>query len=405
MKKSLKCISVEQAQGLLIASTKTLPPTRSSLKTALGTVLASDIQAPLDLPPFRQSGVDGFAIRYKEHQSEKRFHIIGESKAGDKLSLDLAPGEAIRVFTGAQVPEQADAVVLQEFTRVSKSSLILSDDVVISAAHCREKGSHVRQGQTVLHRGQVCSPSVLSLLASLGINSLQTFGKPKIALITTGTELVAPGRPHKSHQIYDANTPALEAALQHFGYALGSHARVKDELELLEEVLASALETNDVVLMSGGISMGDYDHVELALRRLGVRKLFHGVFQRPGKPLYFGRFNNTSVLALPGNPASVLCCFYEYVLPLLRHLQSHEQCFLPRLYKPLLADVQKPANLCCFMRAEQSDRGVQVLEGQESYRMLSFVQSNCLAVLPAGQALVPAGTIVEIHQTQMSFSS
>lgn len=388
-------ISVSEAQSLVIEHTVPLAPTMQPLAQCRGLVLARPLLAGIDLPLFNNSAMDGYAVCDVQRTD---WELVGEVQAGaDASTVALAAGQAVRIFTGAHVPATADAVVMQEHIERTGQYITLTEGAVKHGQHIRKQGEELKAGEVALHNGTLLTPAALGFVATLGQAEACVRPRPRVQLVTTGNELVPTGNALGGGQIFESNSAALRAAVEQSGGGVFSHSYAPDTLEATKAQLADALDQCEVLLVSGGISVGDYDFVGQALRELGVEEVFYKVRQRPGKPLFFGKRNNTLVFALPGNPASALVCYYQYVYPAMRKLMGHQRLRLPTAELPLQHDFRKKAGRAWFVRAMAGPKGVRSLEGQGSHMMSSFAQANALMQLDAEVENVAAGTAVTVH--------
>lgn len=358
-----------------------------SLNKALGQILAEEVRSPISMPPFRQSSMDGYAIRHSDH---KNYQLVGEVKAGDSGEIHLKDGEAVRIFTGARVPDSADTIVVQE------NATREGDGVQFSAmpkvgANIRPAGEQIVKNDVAVEKGTFLSEAVLSFLAGLGITRVPVYTWPKVTIIITGNELKDAGTPLKPGEIYESNSLLLELSLKKLGIKHATTTRVKDDLEDTISVIKKALKSSDVVLISGGISVGDYDFVKEALSYNEVEELFYKVNQKPGKPLWLGKQGSKVVFALPGNPASSLSCFYVYVLPLLKAKLGHSDYHLPRVKAILSEDVSNPQGKTLFLKGRVLNDRVEVLTGQASSMLKSFAVANALIIIPEDKKEIKAG--------------
>lgn len=350
--------------------------------------LSETINAPIDLPPFDNSAMDGYALcGYGD-----TFKLVGEVAAGQVEALSLKAGEAARIFTGGRVPENTNAVIMQEKTTVAGETLRILDDIV-EGKNIRIQGEEIRKNTGLLKKGHRITPATIGVISALGIEAIEVFKKPIVKIITTGSELVQPGVPLQSGQIYESNGFALTAALSESGYDCNDKLQVKDDYDLIKSSIAASLKQTDVLLISGGISVGDYDYVKQALLENGVTELFHKVNQKPGKPLFFGRKNNTFVFGLPGNPASALICFYLYVLPMLHRLEGAEKTGLTKLKLPIAHPFELKSDRPTFFKAKVSNSQVHILDGQSSSMLLSLASSNAIAFIGAPGVFDQGATI------------
>ncbi len=368
-------ISIQEAIEL-IASQPVKPQKQAlPLMESLNYYLADTISAPLDLPSFDNSAMDGYAI-LGEGPSYK---IVGEIQAGDIEPYQLKPGETFRIFTGARVPKDCQAVIMQEKTHLKEGNLII-EDTADPGKNIRYKGEQVKKGSTVFSAGQKINSSVIGMLSSFGMTEVKVCSKPGITLLTTGDELVQPGQPLKEGQIYESNSNTLRATLRQLGFS-STYGHIKDDFERTRKTIAQHLDRSDVLLISGGISVGDYDYVKKALEENGVEEIFYRVFQKPGKPLFFGKKGSKYVFGLPGNPASSLVCLYVYVYPLLKKLSGGPFEGLTKLELSLASPFEMRTDRPAFMKAKVENNEVEILEGQGSSMLYTMATGNALALI------------------------
>ena len=370
-------ISVEEAKKIISENVSALKPLTLSLQQSAGLILAEDVYAATDIPAFPQSSMDGYAFSFNDWQQSKKLKIVGEVAAGSNEVFTLAPGNAVRIFTGAAVPPGADTVVMQEKALAQNGELIIQDETLQAGNSVRPKGSEIKAGALALEKDAVLSPAAVGFLAGIGIPDVKVYPDPVISIIVTGNELQQPGKPLQHGQVYESNSFALKAGLQQLHIHHTEVYYATDKPEIVTGTLEMALQQSDMVLLTGGVSVGDYDWVLLATTQCGVEKLFHKVKQRPGKPLYFGRKENKFVFGLPGNPASVLTCFYQYIIPALEKL-SRRKIDLQSLRAPLAKEFKKAAGLTHFLKGIYDGKSATPLDAQESYRLSSFATANCL---------------------------
>ncbi|MBQ0734807.1 gephyrin-like molybdotransferase Glp [Aquimarina celericrescens] len=363
-----------------------------SVSESLGFVLANDVLSPINMPPFRQSAMDGYALGSIE---EKAFSLKGEVQAGDDKDPELKKGEAIRIFTGAPVPSEAKAVIMQEKIEVNDNKVILLESVKPNA-NIRPAGEQIKEGEIALTKGTIINAAGIGYLATLGITHIEVYKKPSIAIITTGNELVPPGQKLKYGQIYESNSVMLSSALKTSGFADISFYKVEDEYQATRSIIEKTIKQCDVVLISGGISVGDYDFVGKALRDLQVDEIFYKVKQKPGKPLYFAQKDRTTIFALPGNPASSLSCFYVYVLPALQKTSGLQDYRLKRSTSISSSGYSKKGERAEFLKAIEKDNTVTILDGQASSMLRSFALANALVYLPEEVSEINPGDTIQI---------
>lgn len=386
-------IAVEEALRLIQEEQNVITETETiATQEALGRVLSKSIQAPIALPSFRQSAMDGYALHIGTGLT---YTVVGEQKAGDAKTFDLKAGECVRIFTGAAVPDTANAVVIQEKVQRFETKIEL-ENLPQLGQNIRAHGTQIKKGSFPLEKGQVLNPAGLGLIQSLGIQKVKVFRKPRVCVIVTGNELLPPGSTLSEGKIFESNSLILKAALHQIQIEPQIITGVPDQLEDTEDVLKGAFATSDLVLISGGISVGDYDFVGKALQNLGVKDIFYKVRQRPGKPLYFGKKGNTFCFALPGNPASTLTCFYVYVLPLLNYLRNFGSLGLRREKLPLTQDFQSSEARALFLKATVNQGKVSPLDHQNSSMLISFAKANAVVFLPENGADLKKHEKVEV---------
>jgi len=385
-------VSVEEAISKVTAYFFKSSPITKSIHDSLGYVLAADVFSNIDMPPFPQSAMDGYALCI--HKSLK-YTIVGEVKAGDSKIFELQEGEAVRIFTGAAVPQSANAVMMQEKTSIENSELVL-EEVPKPQQNIRPQAEQIRTGQLAIAKGRKLSPSALSFLATVGVLEVSVYPKPKVGIVVTGSELVQVGKPLAYGEIYESNSILLANTLKSEGIIDYTIYRVTDVYENTKNLLEKVTSENDFVLVSGGISVGDYDFVGKALRELGTQEIFYKVKQKPGKPLFFGKCTDCFVFALPGNPASALTCFYMYGLPMLRYFLGIEKPFLNRAYKKIAHDYTVKGIRAQFLKAIVTDDEVEILSQQSSAMIAGFINANAYVFVPEYSTEINKETLVEV---------
>jgi molybdopterin molybdotransferase len=386
-------ISVEKA--LEIVSNNSNPTKKSkgiNLSDALGYVLFEDVFSPIHMPPFRQSAMDGYALHVHDSNT---YTIIGEVKAGDGHQPTLKPGEAVRIFTGAPVPYTANAVMMQEKTSIENKFLRLESQAKQNE-NIRPLGEQVFKDQIALKKGTKLNAAAIAFLTSLGITQVKVYNKPSIAIVVTGNELAKAGESLKYGQIYESNAIMLSSALKHLGYQKVSTHKVSDNYDKTLQLLDEVISTSDVVLVSGGISVGDYDFVGKALEELGVTEFFYKVNQKPGKPLFFGKKEDKIIFALPGNPAASLSCFYVYVISALERLSGNVNFSFNRTQAFSTSNYIKKGNRGQFLKAIYKNGRVEILEGQNSSMLHTFALANALVYLPESAKSITKNDQVEV---------
>lgn len=371
-------IQVAEALNIIAENSSKMPIAKIKVSKSLGYVLAEAIYSPINMPPFRQSAMDGYAFT---HGELTQFEVVKTSQAGDFLDDEIQKNQAVRIFTGAFVPDDTDTVVMQEHTSVT-DNLLEIENMPAAFANVRAKGEQIKKGELVFDVNTVITPAAIGFLACLGITKIKVYEKPKVAILVTGNELVAAGNKLPKGKIYESNSLMLEAALKTIGIKKPTVFKVKDSLKKTTKAVESCLANFDVVLISGGISVGDYDYVKEALLKNGVTELFYKINQKPGKPLFFGRKENKIVFALPGNPASSLTCFYVYAFPALKKIMGFEAIHLPEMKRKINTDFKNTSGKTLFLKALYEDEKVTVLESQSSAMLNTFSIANGFIVVP-----------------------
>lgn len=385
-------ISVEEALNIVENNCNSTTKTDTLRVTeAAGYILSKDVMSLINMPPFRQSAVDGYAVNLHNNYT---YNIIGEVKAGDNFHPILNDGDAVRIFTGAPVPDSANAIVMQEKTSVENAVLTIESQLSINA-NIRALGEQIHENETALKKGTHLTPAAIAFLASLGITEVEVFTKPSIVIVVTGNELVTPGNKLEYGQIYESNAIMLQSALKQSGYHDISVFKVNDDYNNTVNMLDKAISNHDLVLVSGGISVGDYDFVGKALNELDVEQLFYKVKQKPGKPLFFGKKDRKIIFALPGNPAAVLSCFYIYALPTLNALSGNTWQSLSRTKVKSKSNYIKKGDRAQFLKAIYNDGLVEILDGQNSSMVHTFSLANALVYINENDGSVKIDDFVD----------
>lgn len=394
----LKMVSVNDAKQKVIANTALLPAETRKLTDSSGYISASSIYSALSLPSFRQSSMDGFAVCHEDiNEMGIILPVVAESKAGSGPGKVLPRGTAVRIFTGAPVPDGATAVVMQEHTQVRLGSVVINEYPLSEGKNIRKVGQQIKQGDVAIPEGTLLSPGAIGFLTGLNITEVLVYRKPKVGILVTGDELIKPGSALEYGQVYESNSSMLIAALSKESIREIEVRYASDDLPSTIEALKLLAASNDVILASGGISVGDYDFVGEALEAIGAETIFYKIKQKPGKPLLFATKKEKLFFALPGNPASSLVCYYEYVLPAIRRMTGYRECFLRKIRLSCASRYSFNGERDEFLKAFAMDDEVFLLDGQESFVLSSFATANALVYLPATQQVVEKGDMVEVH--------
>ncbi len=386
-------ISVQDAFSILKNNVPASKEVEYSLIQARKHVLSQSLFSPIHMPPFRQSAMDGFALCLHD---DLVYEIIGEIKAGDSHQVTLLPGQAIKIFTGAAVPDSAQAVIQIEKVTAKENQLYLETKVK-PETNVRPVGEQISAGDLALEKGTVLNAAAIGFLAGLGFTTVKVYKKPQVGIVITGNELVSPGKPLEYGKVYESNGIMLESALREAFFDQVTSYAVNDDFENTKNVLRGALAENDVVLVSGGISVGDYDFVASALKELEVETLFYKINQKPGKPLFSGKKSDKLVFALPGNPAASLTCFYVYVLPTLQILSGNSTDYNQSKSIALAHDFSVDNTRAQFLKATIVANEVAVLSHQASSMLNSFSVANALVFVPEGTYDLKKGDKVEVY--------
>ncbi len=378
-----------------------MTPRPLALQDALGCVAAEEIVADEDVPPFANTAMDGYAVRSADTTGAPvRLLVVATLAAGAAAGVDVGPGQAVRIMTGAPMPGGADAVVMVERTRPVDGDAVMIDVVAAPGDHVRGPGEDLRRGQAVFGLGTVMTPGHVGVLASLGRQTVVAVPPARVGVLSTGDELVTGGGPLEPGQIRDSNRPTLLALVTQAGCQSVDLGVVGDDETALADAMARGAATCDALVTSGGVSVGDFDYVKAVLDRLG-RMQWWQIAVRPAKPLAFGVVGTTPVFGLPGNPVSSMVSFELFARPALRQMMGHS--VLDRLRVPAVADEameRRPDGKLHLVRvvAATGDDGcwhVRLSGAQGSHVLSAMARANALALLPDGDG-VDAGATVEV---------
>ena len=389
-------LSVEEARERMLIGLAPMPAERLPLDRCLGRVPATfSLQAAIDVPPFDNSAMDGFAVRAVDLPGELR--VVGEVAAGAATLLGLEAGTAVRIMTGAPMPPGADTVVPVELATEHAGGVVLP--ATPRGEYVRSAGHDTAAGSRVDLPGAPLSPASIAVLATLGMAAFEVRHRPRVAILSTGDELVAPGRPLRPGQIYDANSFALSAAVTEAGGEPLIQPAVPDDPILIEQRVAAAAAGADLLVVSGGVSVGRHDHVRDAIERLGTLD-FWRIAVQPGKPLAFGSVAGRPAIGLPGNPVSALVTFELFVRPMLRALLGLAGDGRMRLPVCATQRIDKDPDRRAYLRVRVvSDRDgglrAEPAGGQGSAQLRPLADANALLIVPEGVRGTEAGTMYE----------
>jgi molybdopterin molybdotransferase len=404
--------SVEEHLTKILELVEPLPPYEQPLLEAIGLPICQDVTATIDLPTFDNSAMDGYACRRDDlldasEATPVRLPVVGESAAGQSKAYALSPGQAVKIMTGAPLPTGADVVVPIEWTDGGRANVSI-ERLPAPGEHVRPRGEDVVAGQQLLAEGTILGPRQAAIMAATGHASVQARPRPRIVVLSTGSELREPGTALGFDSIYDSNSFALAAAVRQadaIAYRVGI---VTDDPQELTDTLSDQLVRADLVVTSGGVSKGDYDVVKDVLGRLGTVQ-FNEVAMQPGKPQGFGTIgeDDTPIFTLPGNPVSSYISFEVFVLPAIRRMMGKLPYRRPQVQAQLTQGIESPNGRRQFVRGsfELTERGAQVtpVGGHGSHLIGSLSQSDALIVVPETTTSVDAGTTVDVLVLDRNF--
>lgn len=402
---------LDQAIQMILSRIETTQEETIPLQQCLGHVTSHDILSDVDIPPFDNSSMDGYAVRSGDikgasDQDPVRLTIVEHIRAGSVPQKRLEPLQASRILTGAQIPEGADAVVIQENTRLQKG--------MVEILHEVEKGANIRRAGEDMKAGAVCVPAGklitapdMGLLAAVGKDSVYVHMRPKVAVLTTGDELVPPGKPLEPGKIRDANTYSLIGQIIQYGGIPINLGIAKDNADHIQEKLEFGFQCSDMVITSGGVSVGDHDEVQGVFRRMGAELVFWKVKMKPGKPLLFGLYQGKPVFGVPGNPASSMVVFEQVLRPALLKMSGRKNLLLPEIEAELMEDLHSHGDRLTFLRVmleQKGDRFYAFSAGSQSSGVLSSIASaHGLVSVPIGQKLLTKGQRLKVQVLDWSF--
>lgn len=379
-------------EALKIVSQYSNPLEKISKKTtkSFGYIVAEDVISPLNMPPFRQSSMDGYAFI---NDGNPHLNVIGEVQTGSAADFAIKSGEAVRIFTGARVPDCADTIIMQENVERINDKISI-EKMPQHGENVRPTGEQIQSGAIALKKGTFLNEAAVGFLAGLGITHIKVYRKPKVGLLITGNEIKNIGEQLEEGEIFDSNSITLKLALKRLGIKNITIEFAKDTLKDTNSKLKSLLKSCDVILISGGISVGDYDFVQESLVQNGAEELFYKVNQKPGKPLWFGKKGETIIFALPGNPASSLACFYIYVWALIKAKMGFLKNNLPSFEAITSKEINNKFGKTLFLKGNIDEGVATELSGQASSMLKSFAISNALLIVPENVEKIKEGETI-----------
>ncbi|MBH1999072.1 MAG: molybdopterin molybdotransferase MoeA [Sphingomonadaceae bacterium] len=389
----MSLLPVAEAQARLFALADRLPSQEVPVVECAGRWLARDVMALREQPWADLSAMDGYAIRAVEAPGP--WHVTGSSQAGGSMPAPLLPGEACRIFTGAPLPVGADAILIQENTTRDGDTLTGSDDPIPSRLHVRRARSDFTKGATLLKAGSRLGPAQIALAVLSGHGVLPVGGRPRIALLSTGDELVPPGAPTPPGRLPSSNAPMLAAMLAGLPCDVIDIGIVPDDLDAMTAALKRAARA-DIIVSTGGASVGDHDLVRPAFVQAGGTLDFWKIAMRPGKPLMAGRLGDALFLGLPGNPVSAFVTGTLFLLPLVRHVAGAASPLPSFMQAALASPLPATGERDDYLRAFRGQGGVVTVTSQDSAATVAMATADCLILRPAGSPPAPAGSTVTI---------
>lgn len=393
-------ISLEQALNILMDHVTHGKTERKTLEDCLGLVLSEDVYALLDMPPFSRSAQDGYALCSKDSigatgENPVKLKVTGKIYAGDHLDVQVRPGEAVRIMTGAMVPAGADCVLRQEDTDEGEDVVQIYKEVEPGCSICF-KGEEYKKGHTLLHEGTKIDAAALAVASGNGIMELPVYRRVKAAVVSSGSEVVEPGTPLTPGKIYNTNTVYMKARLHQLGAQVMMSRTVGDELEIMEEALKEAANQAELVITTGGVSVGQKDLTEEALLSIGAEILFHGIAIKPGMPTLAAEKDGVLFIGLSGNPFSAAIPFEMFVREILSLKMGDPDLKLRREALTAVTGFSKNSRRRRFLRGKAEGKEVWLPDQQANGQMRSMVGCNCLIEIPAGSGPVKAGDKVEV---------
>lgn len=375
------------------------------LNEASNRVLAEDLYSPINVPNFDNSAMDGYAVRWQDLADNQPLVIVGKAFAGSPFTAELQAGQCVRIMTGAKIPNGADTVIMQENAHLNDDDTVTFSRLPKLNENIRKVGEDIQQGELVVAKGSRLNVATLPLLASLGITQVSVFKPIKVAILSTGDELVSVGKPLADGQIYDTNRFAVRLFLEKLHCEIIDYGILPDDPTVFEKTFMQAQQTADVLITSGGVSVGEADFTKTVLEKLGKIN-FWKIAMKPGKPFAFGQLENAWFFGLPGNPVSALVTFYQLVQPALLKLAGINEKgiteFSPMLTACSVSSLKKSVGRQDFQRGyyfvnEQGELVVKSVGQQGSHIFSAFNESNCFIVLEAERGNVAVGERVTIQ--------
>jgi molybdopterin molybdotransferase len=393
-------ISREEAGALILKHAKLLSSEDIGVDGAVNRVLAAEVRSPIDHPIFDQSAMDGYCFSHSSMSQTSVLKLRGEIQAGGDSDIKIGPGECARIFTGAKLPASCDTVIMQEQTAVDGDQITLTNTELKAGANVRVAGEQLQKGEVALATGSILNSAAIGFLASLGIDTVRVARYPKVHIVCTGNEFAENKDDLGRGKIFESNGHMLVACLSKLGIK-AEYEICTDHLKVLTELIALRENQFDLLLITGGVSVGDYDFTVPALEANGFETIFHKISQKPGKPLLFTTKERCTAFGLPGNPRAVLICFFEYVRAYIMQAMGSDNPILSQLWLPLAVSFNKKDDKRThFLAAAVQDGKAILLNVQGSHMLSSMTAAEGLVVLPPEARVYEAGDMVEFHLIQ-----
>ncbi|MDP9186417.1 MAG: molybdopterin molybdotransferase MoeA [Verrucomicrobiota bacterium] len=387
-------ISEAEARAKVLEAVRPLQPRKMSILNALDHFAAEDYFARLPLPMFDNSAMDGYAVIASDCKKGARLRVIDEQPAGVDRKLRVSNGKTVRIFTGAPMPAGADAIVMQEDVTRDGDQIVVNVDVD-PGEFVRKKGCDLSQGQKIVAKGERIHATTLALLASQGFAEVVVDGEVRAAIISTGDELATPGEKLQPGQIYDSNSLLLRSLLQRCGAVVTLAENCSDDADSLRTAIQSAAK-NEILIVSGGVSVGEHDLVQPTLRGLGAKIDIWRVAIKPGKPFLFGQLGSCFVFGLPGNPVSAFVTFLQFVRPAILRMMGANELDLLKMPAKLTVDLTNDSERAHYVRGRLENGNFAPIGRQESHALFGLSQSNALLRVETGESL-KAGETVQVQ--------
>ena len=384
-------ISETDARAKILEAVQTLPARKMSILQGLDRFAAEDCFARLPLPMFDNSAMDGYAVIASDCKGGARLRVVGEQPAGVDRKLRVSKGEAVRIFTGASMPHGANTIVMQEDVTREAGEIVVNVDVDVDE-FVRKRGCDLGEGQKILRKGERITATKAALLGSQGFDEISIGGEVRAGIVSTGDELAKPGDKLQPGQIYDSNSVLLQSLLIRCGAVVAAAEHCRDDATVLEKTFQSAAK-NEIMIVTGGVSVGEYDLVQETLRRLGATIDIWRVALKPGKPFLFGKLGECFVFGLPGNPVSAFVTFLVFVRPAILKMMGANDLDLPKLPARLSADLKNESERAHYVRGKFEGGDFAGIGRQESHALFGLSESNALLRVESGASLKAGETV------------